>query len=46
MRTGHAYDGTLYPMAFGFVSLITIFVLLTVKTETPEHPGNNHNVVR
>jgi DHA1 family bicyclomycin/chloramphenicol resistance-like MFS transporter len=43
---GQAYNGTLFPMAFGFVSLITVSVLLTVLTETPEHPGSNHDVVR
>jgi DHA1 family bicyclomycin/chloramphenicol resistance-like MFS transporter len=43
---GQAYNGTLYPMAFGFVSLITVSVLLTVLTETPEHPGDNQHSVR
>jgi DHA1 family bicyclomycin/chloramphenicol resistance-like MFS transporter len=43
---GQAYNGTLFPMAFGFVSLITVSVLLTVLTETPEHPGDNHHSVR
>lgn len=38
MRTDQAYNGTLFPMAFGFVSLITVSVLLTVLTETPDHP--------
>jgi DHA1 family bicyclomycin/chloramphenicol resistance-like MFS transporter len=42
---GQAYNGTLFPMAFGFVSLITVSVLLTVLTETPEHPGDNHHSV-
>jgi DHA1 family bicyclomycin/chloramphenicol resistance-like MFS transporter len=36
---GQAYDGTLFPMALGFVCLITISVLLTVITETPGHPA-------
>ncbi len=40
---GQAYNGTLFPMAFGFVSLITVCVLLTVIIETPEHPGDNHH---
>jgi DHA1 family bicyclomycin/chloramphenicol resistance-like MFS transporter len=35
---GQAYNGTLFPMALGFVCLITISVLLTVMTETPGHP--------
>jgi DHA1 family bicyclomycin/chloramphenicol resistance-like MFS transporter len=36
---GQAYNGTLFPMALGFVCLITISVLLTVMTETPSHPS-------
>ena len=36
---GQAYNGTLFPMALGFVCLITISVLLTVMTETPGHPS-------
>jgi len=34
---GQAYDGTLFPMALGYVSLITVSVLLTVMTKTPRH---------
>jgi DHA1 family bicyclomycin/chloramphenicol resistance-like MFS transporter len=36
---GQAYDGTLFPLALAFVSLITISVLLTTITRTPTLPG-------
>jgi len=33
---GRAYDGSLWPMALGFVGLITVSVLLTKMVELPE----------
>jgi len=36
---GQAYDGTLFPLALAFVSLITVSVLLTKMSKTPGSPG-------
>jgi DHA1 family bicyclomycin/chloramphenicol resistance-like MFS transporter len=37
--TGQAYDGTLFPLALAFVSLITVSALLTKMCKTPGLPG-------
>jgi DHA1 family bicyclomycin/chloramphenicol resistance-like MFS transporter len=36
---GQAYDGTLFPLALAFVSLITVSALLTKMCKTPGLPG-------
>jgi hypothetical protein len=36
---GQAYDGTLFPLALAFVSLITVSALLTKMCKTPGLSG-------